>query len=85
MDHGGSKGPQTFKVVVVGDCNVGKTCLFKRYVEDTYDPGEGATLGSQLYSKKLTAEYSIKPPGQVNDDSKSCKSKSSSNTNSVPI
>ena len=69
-------GPHTFKVVIVGDCSVGKTCLFKRYVDDTFDCGEGATLGSQLYSKKLTAEYTVR---SQNDDSKSQASRSSKN------
>ena len=68
------KGMPTFKVVMVGDCSVGKTCLLKRYIEDTFVQGENATLGSQLYSKKLQARWA---PKEKFDDSKSQKSSQS--------
>lgn len=42
----GAKAVPTFKVVIVGDCSVGKTSLLKRYIEDTFQHGENATLGS---------------------------------------
>ena len=42
----GSKAVPTFKVVIVGDCSVGKTCLLKRYIDDSFQHGENATLGS---------------------------------------
>ena len=35
-----------FKVVIVGDQHVGKTCLIKRYIEGTFTEGEDATLGA---------------------------------------
>ena len=46
---------------------MGKTCLIKRYIENTFSD-EDATLGAQFYSKKLKAEYTSKP---VFDDAKS--------------
>lgn len=49
-----------FKVVIVGDQNVGKTCLIKRYIEGTFTDGEDATLGAQFYSMKLKSEYEPK-------------------------
>ena len=33
---GGAKALPTFKVVIVGDCSVGKTSLLKRYISDTF-------------------------------------------------
>jgi GTPase SAR1 family protein len=54
------KAPPTFKVVIVGDCNVGKTCLIKRYIEGTFQQGEDATLGAQFYSKKIDAQVIMK-------------------------
>ena len=47
----------TFKVVIVGDSGVGKTCLLKRYSEGTYTDLEEATLGAQFSAIKLTAEF----------------------------
>ena len=54
------KAPPTFKVVIVGDCNVWKTCLIKRYIEGTFQQGEDATLGAQFYSKKIDAQVIMK-------------------------
>jgi len=67
----------TFKVVIVGDVCTGKTCLLKRYINDTFDKGEGNTLGSQLYSKKLTARFMPKAD-KANEDAKSQRSTVSS-------
>ena len=43
----------TFKVVIVGDQNVGKTCLLKRFIEGNFSENEDMTLGAQFYSKKM--------------------------------
>ncbi len=59
-----------FKVVIVGDTSVGKTCLMKRFIEGIFTEHEDATLGAQFYSMKLKAEYSTKPD-KVDDDKKS--------------
>ena len=47
----------TFKIVIVGDQNVGKTCLLKRYIEGSFLENEDMTLGAQFYSKKLGVSY----------------------------
>lgn len=74
-----TKTVPTFKVVIVGDCNVGKTCLLKRCIDDSFTSGENATLGSQLYSKKMQARWA---PKDKFDDSKSVKSSKSNSSKS---
>ncbi len=48
---------ESFKVVVIGDAQIGKTCLVKRFIEGGFNPGEMNTLGAQFYAKKVKAEY----------------------------
>lgn len=45
-----------YKVVILGDKNIGKTCLIKRVIENTFSDHEDATLGAQFHSKKFSAE-----------------------------
>lgn len=40
------------KVVLVGDCDVGKSCLALRFVRDTYCANTLATVGAAFLSKK---------------------------------
>jgi small GTP-binding protein len=35
----------TFKIAILGEHNVGKTCIMKRYVDGSFDPTEKATIG----------------------------------------
>ena len=39
----------SMKVVLIGDQNVGKSCLIKRYIHGTFGENENATLGCQFY------------------------------------
>ena len=39
------------KVVVVGDQNVGKTSLLKRYANNDYSADEERTIGSDFFTK----------------------------------
>ena len=39
------------KVVVVGDDNVGKSCLITRYVNEEFDPFQPVTVGSYCLTK----------------------------------
>jgi len=43
-------------VVILGDKNIGKTCLIKRCIENSFSEHEDASLGAQFYSKKFNAE-----------------------------
>ena len=39
-------GPPTFKVVVLGDINVGKTSLIKRCIDNIFNENEDASMGA---------------------------------------
>eukprot|EP00351_Strombidinopsis_sp_SopsisLIS2011_P002163 CAMPEP_0116875372 /NCGR_PEP_ID=MMETSP0463-20121206/7306_1 /TAXON_ID=181622 /ORGANISM="Strombidinopsis sp, Strain SopsisLIS2011" /LENGTH=77 /DNA_ID=CAMNT_0004520895 /DNA_START=127 /DNA_END=360 /DNA_ORIENTATION=- len=41
---------QTYKVVMLGDKSVGKTCIVKRYTEKSFDEDVEATIGSSFSS-----------------------------------
>ena len=47
--------PESFKlkVVVVGDQGIGKSCLLKRYAQNTFSVDEEKTVGSDFYSKQF--------------------------------
>lgn len=49
----------TFKVVIVGDKSIGKTCIIKRFQDNQFKENEEMTLGAQFYAKKMKAEYVI--------------------------
>nr|CAH7763645.1 unnamed protein product [Callosobruchus chinensis] len=38
-----------FKVVLVGNAGVGKTCLVRRFTQGLFPPGQGATIGLQIW------------------------------------
>ena len=41
----------TFKVVIIGDKSVGKTCIVKRYIERSFSSLNEATIGAQFFSQ----------------------------------
>ncbi|CAM9544495.1 unnamed protein product, partial [Phaeothamnion confervicola] len=43
-----------FKVVVLGDKGVGKTCLVLRFIEGYFAPKQQSTIGAFFLSKQLT-------------------------------
>ena len=45
-----------FKVVILGDCNVGKTALVRNYVENCFSEKYEATIGANFFSKTLVLE-----------------------------
>ena len=52
-------GTNTFKVVIIGDKSIGKTCIIKRFQDNTYSEHEEMTLGAQFYAKKMKASYTV--------------------------
>ena len=42
-----------YKVVMIGDANVGKTCLLERLVKDHYVDNYKATIGSDFLTKDM--------------------------------
>merc|ERR1719469_1228690 len=49
----------SFKVVMLGEANVGKTCIVNRYLKNSFSTGNPSTIGSNFSSKQLD----IKPIG----------------------
>ncbi|XP_050545854.1 ras-related protein Rab-30-like [Daktulosphaira vitifoliae] len=42
-----------FKVVLVGNAGVGKTCLVRRFTQGMFPPGQGATIGVDFMIKTI--------------------------------
>jgi len=47
----------TFKIVVIGDMGCGKTCLLKRFTENTYAEEQPATVTGVIKSINLDGRY----------------------------
>jgi len=45
-----------FKVVLVGNAGVGKTCLVRRFTQGLFPPGQGATIGVDFMIKTVEIE-----------------------------
>ena len=45
-----------FKVVLIGESGVGKTCIINRFVKDIYEGNEVPTSSASLSSKEITIE-----------------------------
>ena len=41
------------KLVILGDSTVGKTSIIERYVNEEFKPNFKATLGTNLFNKKI--------------------------------
>merc|ERR1712071_527736 len=42
-----------FKVVLIGNAGVGKTCLVRRFTQGVFPPGQGATIGVDFMIKTV--------------------------------
>lgn len=51
-----SKGPEEFKVVVLGDKGVGKTSLVLRYMEGYFSDKQQSTVGAFFLTKNVTVQ-----------------------------
>ncbi|KAK6172252.1 hypothetical protein SNE40_015954 [Patella caerulea] len=45
-----------FKVVLIGNAGVGKTCLVRRFTEGLFPPGQGATIGVDFMIKTVDVD-----------------------------
>ena len=45
-----------YKMILVGDSGVGKSCIALRYVKDNFKDDSKATIGVEFSSKYITAE-----------------------------
>jgi Ras-related protein Rab-5C len=43
----------SYKVVLIGESSVGKTCLINRYIKDRFDPNSTMTMGAFMSSKNI--------------------------------
>lgn len=54
-----------FKVVLVGNAGVGKTCLVRRFTQGLFPPGQGATIGVDFMIKTVeVGNEKVKVSGQ---------------------
>lgn len=44
---------QKFKIVIIGDTGVGKTCIMTRLILDSYDDQRCSTIGAAFYTQKI--------------------------------
>src|SRR5258708_11166342 len=49
-----------YKIVLLGDVNVGKTSITNRYIYDTFDKHTTSTIGASYYRKTVDINYSQK-------------------------
>lgn len=45
-----------FKVVLIGDCGAGKTCVVQRFKSGTYSERHGNTIGVDFSMKTITID-----------------------------
>ena len=58
---------QLYKVVLIGDSGVGKSCLVSRYVKGIFPKNKGATIGVEFASKNLKLSTGTMVKAQIWD------------------
>ena len=48
--------PLLHKLVVVGDCNVGKSCMLERFMYDTFDPHFAPTNSIDYLARRFVVD-----------------------------
>lgn len=51
--------PQLFKLIIIGDTNVGKTCILKKYVNDQFDENNSSTIGVEFLLKDVVIDSTL--------------------------
>ena len=51
-----SKHKHLFKIVILGDSNVGKTCLLQQFVNKQFSMSYKATVGADFLSKEISVD-----------------------------
>ena len=44
---------EKFKIVIIGDSGVGKTCIINRLIKDSYNEQSCSTIGAAFYNQKI--------------------------------
>ncbi|EEB94555.1 hypothetical protein MPER_06611 [Moniliophthora perniciosa FA553] len=57
---GGSNDDYLFKVVLIGDCDVGKSNLFSRFVRNTFNPASRSTIGVEYATRSINIGRTVK-------------------------
>jgi len=48
-----------FKIIIIGDSNVGKTNILTKYLKDEFDPNSKPTIGVEFATKQFTIKNNI--------------------------
>ena len=57
MNNENEKNTYQFKIIALGDPEVGKSSIFRRFVNDSFDPNQLSTLGANFYSKVIKINH----------------------------
>lgn len=48
-----------YKIIIIGDSGVGKTCLINKYIYNSFDENTTCTVGAAYFSKKIVSDSTI--------------------------